>query len=497
MRHAYRFAFAAFVASSAALISTPVRANGRFPAADQLVIDPSDPTHIVVRTTFGFIESRDAGKTWLWTCEEIIGKIANQDPPFAVTGDGSVIVAVPFEGVSITHDHGCNWEKAPEPLLGQLAVDVTSEPSDPAGLVVVTSTNDTNPDAGPTAPQEFRNLIVETKDNGHSWSLLGEPLARDLIAATIEIPKSDAQRIYVSGVVGDPRLGALERSEDGGKTWKRAIVPTAAEFGSVYISAIDPQNPDRIFVRVTGLPDSATGATPTTLLVSADKGDHWTELAKTEESMLGFALSPDGARVAYGTLGEGVLIGPSDGSSAFATLTSAQNRCLTWSAAGLYACGTDLGRESTSTFAIALSPDVSATFNTLFRLYQTCPTTCPDNGRFNNVCRTTWETKPGVTVATGATGETCTVEWAKGAAPDGGATVDASGGSGGAGAGGASAGGAGGGAGSAGTSPPTNDGCSCRTVGHASSRTGAWALGIAGAAVAWFRRRQKSARVAR
>ncbi|MET0593596.1 MAG: sialidase family protein [Polyangiaceae bacterium] len=483
-RTSYRFAFASLFLAAAGLWQRPASANGRFPAADQLIIDPSDPTHIVVRTTFGFVESHDSGKTWLWTCEEIIGRIQAQDPPFTVTGDGSVIVAVPFEGVSVTHDQGCTWTRAPEPLTGQLAVDVTLEPNDKAAMVVLTSTNDT-PDGGVDRPQEYRNLIVETKDNGRTWGLLGVPLARDFIAATVEIAAADPQRIYTSGIVGDAvRQGAIERSEDGGKTWSRAMVPTMPDVSSVFISAIDSKNADRLFVRVLGQPDPITTATPTTLLVSSDKGANWKELAKTDESMLGFALSPDASQVAYGTLGQGVMIGPSDGSGPFNKVSSVANRCLTWSAAGLYACGTDLGvpmgaPDPAINFGVGLSRDQGQTFEKLYRLYQTCPTTCPAESRFNQVCRAAWEMKPGVTTSTGATGATCTVDWAK--APDAG-TADAGGGSGG--ASGGSTGGTGGSAttgGTAGNTGSSGDSCSCRI---AEPREGA--MRAAGLAVALF-----------
>jgi hypothetical protein len=429
-RHTYRFALASWLSAGRAV------ANGRFPAADQLIVDPLDPQHIVVRTTFGFVESRDGGKSWAWTCEEIIGKIASYDPPFAVSGDGSVVVAVPFEGVSVTHDHGCTWARAPEPLAGQLAVDVTLEPNEPAAILVLTSTNDTPADAGPSATQEFLNLVVETKDNGVTWALRGVPLARDFIAGTIEIAASDPNRIYTSGVFGEPLEGAIERSEDGGKTWMRTLVPTGKDLGGVYISAVDAQNADRLFVRVLAQAHPLTNATPTTLLTSSDKGATWKELAKTDEGMLGFALSPDGAKLAYGTIGHGVFMGPSDGSAPFQKVSSIQNRCLTWSAAGLYACGTDLGRglpmtappcspQPPETFAVGLSHDMGVTFETLYKLAQTCPTVCPDDSRFNRVCRTTWEMKPGVTTATGATGATCTVDWANAGAPDGGSADDA------------------------------------------------------------------------
>jgi len=424
-RRSYRFVSASLLAAVAWLGAGSALANGRFPAADQLIINPLDPLHIVIRTTFGFVESRDGGKKWAWTCEDIIGRIASFDPPFAVNGDGSVVVAVPFEGVSVTHDHGCTWARAPEPLAGQLAVDVTLAPNDPATILVLTSTNDTPPDAGPTAPPEFLNLVVETKDNAVTWALRGAPLARDFIAGTIEIAASDPDRLYTSGVFGDPLQGGIERSEDGGKTWIRTLVPTGRDLGGVYISAVDAKNADRLFVRVLAQPDPLTNATPTTLLASTDKGTTWKELAKTDEAMLGFALSPDGAKLVYGTIGQGVFLGPSDGSAPFEKVSSIQNRCLTWSAAGLYACGTDLGPPPPETFAVGLSHDMGRTFETLFKLSQTCPAVCPDDSRFNSVCRMVWELKPGVTAATGATGLTCTVDWAKTAAPDGGSGSDA------------------------------------------------------------------------
>jgi hypothetical protein len=501
-RRFYLFAFAPVVAAAAWLAPSSAFANGRFPAADQLIIDPGDPTHIVLRTTFGFVETRDNGKNWLWTCEEIIGRIANSDPPFAVTGDGTVVIAVPFEGVSITHDHGCTWSRAPAPLAGQLAVDVTLEPNDASSLVVLTSTNDTPQDAGPNLPPEFLNLIVETKDNGVSWAQRGTPLSRDFIAATIEIAPSDPERIYASGVFGEPLKGALERSENGGRSWTRSSVPTPSTLSSVYISAVDAKNPDRIFVRILELEDVATNAKATTLVVSNDKGDTWKELGKTSDAMLGFALSLDGTKVAYGSIAQGVMLGPSDGSAPFVKVSDIQNRCLTWSPAGLYACNTDLildptlaGRASPTRtdFAVGLTRDLGATYDTIYRLFQTCPTECPAASTYNKTCRNTWQTKPGVVTATHATGATCTVEWAKMDVPDGGARTDAgSGGTGGGGTGGGSADG-----GSDVTGPmvgPTRtpSSCSCRlpAARNASARAGALGSLIVGVAL-WSRRARR------
>ena len=49
-------ALAISVAPSVAL------ANGRYPAASQLLVDPTDREHIVVSATFGLLESRDGGR---------------------------------------------------------------------------------------------------------------------------------------------------------------------------------------------------------------------------------------------------------------------------------------------------------------------------------------------------------------------------------------------------------------------------------------------------
>src|SRR5882672_10755571 len=214
-----RLWFAIALAAGIGLRPSDAFANGRFPGADQLVVDPRDPGHLLVRATFGFVETRDAGQNWRWICEEIVGQIGTADPSIAITGDGSNVVAVPFDGVAVSHDGGCTWSRAPAPLAAQLAVDSTLDPTDPAGLFVLTSTNDPGADAG--SAFEFLTLVVETKDNAHTWAAVGTPLPRDFIATTIEVAPSDPDRFYVGGVVGIPSAAAIERSVDHGKTWMR------------------------------------------------------------------------------------------------------------------------------------------------------------------------------------------------------------------------------------------------------------------------------------
>lgn len=71
-------------------VASRASANGRFPFANQLVVAPKDPTHIALRTTYGFLQSLDAGKTWVWVCEKSIGYGGTFDPAIGITGTDTV-----------------------------------------------------------------------------------------------------------------------------------------------------------------------------------------------------------------------------------------------------------------------------------------------------------------------------------------------------------------------------------------------------------------------
>jgi hypothetical protein len=91
MRH--RRAVSWSIALLAAMAPISASANGRFPSASQLALDPKDPSHLVLAATFGILESSDAGKTWGWICEGVVGYSSTEDPAIAVTANGTVYVA--------------------------------------------------------------------------------------------------------------------------------------------------------------------------------------------------------------------------------------------------------------------------------------------------------------------------------------------------------------------------------------------------------------------
>src|SRR3954463_14461670 len=102
---------AAAVVGLAALSPAPAAANGKFPSAGQIVVDPGDPGHILVRTTFGILVSRDAGQRFDWICEDGAGYGGGDDPGIAVTGAGSILAGV-FQGLDVAHGAACPWQLA-------------------------------------------------------------------------------------------------------------------------------------------------------------------------------------------------------------------------------------------------------------------------------------------------------------------------------------------------------------------------------------------------
>src|SRR5207249_3345481 len=89
-------------AAALSLLAAPALGNGRFPAAGQIVVDPADPSSIVIRATYGTLTTRDGGKSWSWICEASVGYSGSEDPMMGITKDGSMLAGT-FQGLSVTH----------------------------------------------------------------------------------------------------------------------------------------------------------------------------------------------------------------------------------------------------------------------------------------------------------------------------------------------------------------------------------------------------------
>lgn len=341
-------------------------ANGRYPSAGQLVVDPADPRHIAVRATFGLLQSSDAGATWSWICEGAVSADGLQDPEIIVTTGGRLDVGLP-DGVAVGDRSGCQWSRVPA-LANDDVIDLVQDSAAPARAYAV---------AAVTVNGAFNGLVAGTTD-GVSWATVGALLS-DTYPLTIEMSPSRPQRLYLGAADGNLETGFIDVSDDGGASWTMHDGPAGVD--SVYLSAVDPQDPDRVYVR-SYFPQGS-------LYVSEDAATTWSLIDEADVPLTGFALSPDGQQIAVGgTNGLTILTRTAgDGGNAFAVTTTnpLPVSCLTWTANGLFACAD----EATSGFTIGVSTDGARTFMPLLRLADLTPVTCAGDASATS-CAAQW-----------------------------------------------------------------------------------------------------------
>jgi hypothetical protein len=321
---------------------TPSRAqaNGRFPKAEGIVTVPGgDGRAMALVATFGVLWSKDGGASWRWICEPALGFSGTWDPPVVMTKDGRLWVGLP-DGLRVTTD-GCDAREIPE-LHGELVADLSLEPGGER-VVAVTST--------PDKPA----FVWRQKANG-VYARLGKGVER-FAFDTIDVAASDESRVYATAapVAGGGRRAHFFRSKDGGATLEELDVALEKD-GRLFLSAIDPKAPDRVFVR-------HANELGTDLLVSADGGRSFKRVLHTASSMFGFAASADGGAywAGAGDAAEGIFRSRDRGETwEVASRTSVL--CLHADGPRLFACSNPYTKGG---WAAAVSTDGASTFHPL------------------------------------------------------------------------------------------------------------------------------------
>lgn len=418
-----------------ALVGRPAAANGRFPRAQQVIEDASDPSRLILRSTYGVLTSADAGQSWYWICEQAIGYGGTEDPALGLTENGTVLAGV-FHGLSLSTDGGCGWTFAGGPLTERYVVDLTVERADPSRALALVSMGQ----SGGT----FLNQLFRSTDDGATWVQLGGDLPVDLLGLTLDPAPSDPTRIYLSalefGADGGSSQGQLLSSTDDGASFQRIDIPGTSLQDAPFIAAVDPDDPLRLYVRVAGGDEDY-------LVVSKDGGTSFEEVIRGRAELYGFALSPDGSTVlaGFGDPRDGTdvdqsMLGIWRASAAdlqFSRIYAKPVACLTWTPHRLYACT----GQFDAGFELGASSDGGQTFEALMKLADLQgPLECS---------------------AGTATGDACPAEWQATCETIGKCTAGTGGTSGGAGAAGSSGSAAGDGG---------DDGCGCRVPGGGGAR---------------------------
>ncbi len=369
-------ALATLTAMTAAAPSA--RANGRIPAANQIVASPDFPETVLLRTTFGLLVSRDGGTKWDWICESGMQYGGAQDPSFGLTKNGTLLAST-FEGLTVSRDGFCTFAREGGDLARRVFSDLTVRPNDRRQVLALASDYASTSDGGAFT---FASQVFRSGDDGSTFAALGPALDSSLLFETVEVAESDPQRLYLSATrtSGGVVTGVLLVSRDGGLTYAERAVPLLSpQERAPFVSAVDPKNADRLYVRTAGQPDA-----PSRLLVSDDAGDTFREVFRTAGPMLGLALAPDGATIYAGSTKDGVYAASTQ-TFAFEKRASVQVQCLTATAGALWACSNEA-----SGFIAGRSTDGGRTFTPMLRLAGIRgPLACPV-GTTTQTCEAEW-----------------------------------------------------------------------------------------------------------
>lgn len=357
--------------TAAVLCASPdVWANGRFPRADQLVAAPGQPEQLVLRATFGLLVSRDAGASWHWICEESVGFSGMEDPAVAVLAGGRLLAGL-SAGLAQASDTFCAWQFARLSDAQPEIVDLTVRPLQPDSAVALAW------ERAEANAFGFRSLFFTTRDAGTSWESYGEGIDPSVLVLTVDVAASDPNRLYASGIRPATRTAALFVSTDDAQTWVERPAPfdSPREQG-LYIAAVDPVSPERVYLRSSGPGKSR-------LFVTDDGGLSFDELF-SGKSLLGFALSSDGSEIYVGGPEEGLWWAARD-ERVFEQRSSIPVLCLMSLGSLLYACSNEqVG------FALGVSSDGGRLFSAQLHLSEVLgPLACPADSS-GGICPAAW-----------------------------------------------------------------------------------------------------------
>lgn len=378
-------------------------ANGRAPASSQIVVDPTNKDHMVMRVTFGALVTYDGGLSWHWICEQAIGFSGVEDPAYTIVQSGGIASAT-FQGVSASVD-GCSWKFAKDApsttvddagnthiydggqMEKQVFVDLVSRTEDMKKLLAISSGFSNRDDAGTLF---FTSRVFNSEDNATTWAQIGNDIDPAIILETVEVAKTDPLRLYLSGArgVGVNPIGVFLASTDGGQHYVETSIPLVKwpegskekDELSVFIAAVSPNDANTLYVRTS----VADYSSPTRLFVSNDGGATFKLILTGKGPLLGFALSPDGNTIYVGGPKDGLLMA-SASSYEWQQKNTMQVHCLTRTADTLWAC------SNPANFVAAASTDDGVTFSKQLLLNQIVgPVDCPSGSNVQAECVSRW-----------------------------------------------------------------------------------------------------------
>jgi hypothetical protein len=355
------------LALAAALLlgAAPATANGRFPAAQQVVFGTGvHRARITFRVTFGLLVSDDDGASFRWLCEEAM---------FSPEAPGPAVdpaVEIDDRGRTLFgYGGGLRWW-SPDACGVNVLADLSARE-----VVDLAITPDHHTVYGLETTPGTRQWVIRGTTNDLALRRQGEGLP-GVRLSTVEVSPADPERVWVAGFDDATRIPQVFRSDDGGRTL-RLLALTGSLGDEAFIAGAHPTERDTFWVRAN------VGLGSELLRV---RGEAAVRVARSGDAMLGFARSDDGQRVWYGTVAEG-LWRSNDGGDTFARVNRLSVFCLVPRGDELWACGDWLRGP----FALGRSRDGGETFEPVLRFDDIAgPVVCAGEG--NASCEPRWPT---------------------------------------------------------------------------------------------------------
>ena len=206
-------------------------------------------------------------------------------------------------GVWDSADEGATWTPRFDGQTSNAIGAIATHPTNP--LVVYVGTGEANG----SAYGYDGDGVYKTVDGGTTWTNVGLGDSRKI--GRIAIDPVNPERVFVAAV-GSPFLRSADRgvyrSTNGGTSWQRVLF-VADDTGAIDLS-IDPSNPNRIYAALWQVAGDVNGGPLGGIWRSLDGGTTWTKLTTGLPALVG--------RI-------GIAIAPSLTSTLYATVAGPQN----------------------------------------------------------------------------------------------------------------------------------------------------------------------------
>lgn len=241
----------------------------------KIAFDPADPDTMFAGTRpAALFRSTDGGRQWRQLAVDMVEDCPNVGVPrvTALSVDPSdhriVWAGVEVDGVRRSLDGGETWTRVAGGLDDPDIHDVAARRAGD-GKTVLTST-----------PRE----IFASTDKGESWQRLGVGRHFELpYCRGLALKEDDPDTVFVAtgdGAAGT--TGAIQRSQDGGKSWRRLALPVEPN-SPIWAFATNPADAGLIFAC------SHYGE----LFSSGDAGDSWRKLPREFTEIRSLAWTPN------------------------------------------------------------------------------------------------------------------------------------------------------------------------------------------------------------